>query len=123
METIYWIQRLGAIHTTSWIIFGISCIAVIVCIIVLAEIGFDRTVADYHTAIKGFKVSICVFALTLLLGIFIPSEKQLYAIYGIGGTIDYIKSNDTAKQIPDKCINALDAWVDKMITPKKEEEK
>ena len=29
-------------------------------------------------------------------------------IYGIGGTIDYVKSNETAKQLPDKYIKALD---------------
>ena len=34
------------------------------------------------------------------------------AIEWIGGTIDYIKSNDTAKQLPDKCIKALDKWAD-----------
>ena len=32
----------------------------------------------------------------------------------------YIKSNDTAKQLPDKCINALDKWVDSYV---KEENK
>ena len=26
--------------------------------------------------------------------------------------IDYIKSNETAKQLPDKCIKALDKWAD-----------
>ena len=33
-------------------------------------------------------------------------------IYGVGGTVDYIKANPTAKKLPDKCINALDKWVD-----------
>ena len=32
-------------------------------------------------------------------------------IYGVGDTIDYVKSNNTAKQLPDKCIEALDKWV------------
>ena len=36
-------------------------------------------------------------------------------IYGVGGTIDYIKSNGTAKQIPDKCVKALDKWVENLI--------
>jgi hypothetical protein len=33
-------------------------------------------------------------------------------IYGVGGTVDYIKSNDTAKQLPDKVVNALDKYLD-----------
>lgn len=35
-------------------------------------------------------------------------------IFGVGGTVDYIKSNETINQIPDKCIKALDAWVDSL---------
>lgn len=27
---------------------------------------------------------------------------------------DYVKSNETAKQLPDKCIEALDKWVDSL---------
>lgn len=26
--------------------------------------------------------------------------------------MDYLKSNPTAKQLPDKCIKALDKWID-----------
>lgn len=32
-------------------------------------------------------------------------------IYSIGGTIDYIKSNEKAKQLPDKCLQALDKYL------------
>lgn len=42
-------------------------------------------------------------------------------IFGIGGSIDYLKSNDVAKQLPDKCINAIDAWVSSLTTEKKNE--
>ena len=35
-------------------------------------------------------------------------------IFGVGSTIDYIKSNETIQEIPDKCINALDAWVESL---------
>ena len=52
--------------------------------------------------------------------IFTPTTKEALAIYGIGGTIDYIKQNPTAKQIPDKCINALDKWVDSWGVEKKD---
>lgn len=120
MQTIYWIQRLGVIHTISWVVFGISCFILLICFFVLAEIDFDRTLKGYESAWKCVKILIRIVVPTLLLGIFIPSQEQLYVIYGVGGTIEYLKENDTAKQLPDKCINALDAWVDK-ITPKEEE--
>lgn len=33
---------------------------------------------------------------------------------------DYIKNNETAKQLPDKCINALDAWVESLTQEEEE---
>ena len=35
-------------------------------------------------------------------------KNDALLIYGVGCTIDYIKSNDKAKQLSDKCIKALD---------------
>ena len=46
--------------------------------------------------------------------VFIPTTKEALLIYGVGGTIDYVKSNPVAKKIPDKCIIALDKWVDSL---------
>ena len=51
---------------------------------------------------------------------FVPSTKEALMIYGIGSTIEYLKSNEKAMQLPDKCINALDAWVEEL---NKEEKK
>ena len=43
-------------------------------------------------------------------------------VYGVGGTIDYIKSNDTAKQIPDKCVKALDKYLDNLTKEENQKE-
>ena len=40
--------------------------------------------------------------------------NEALMIYCVGGTIDYVKSNETAKQLPDKCIKALDKWADNL---------
>jgi len=48
--------------------------------------------------------------------VFIPTKKDALLIYGVGGTIDYIKQNPTAKQLPDKCVKVLDKWVDNWST-------
>ena len=47
--------------------------------------------------------------------IFIPDKKTLYVIYDIGGTLDYLKENKTAKQIPDKAILALDKYLNEQL--------
>ena len=48
-----------------------------------------------------------------------PNEKDAFLILGIGGTVDYLQNSEVAKGLPDKCINALDAWVES-ITEKKQ---
>ena len=49
------------------------------------------------------------------------TRNEALMVYGIGGTIDYIKSNDTSKQLPDKCVKALDKYLDNLT--KEEEQK
>lgn len=53
-----------------------------------------------------------------ILSVFIPSQSQLIKIVGIGGTIDYIQSNETVKQLPDKCIKALDLYLENTLNKK-----
>ena len=47
--------------------------------------------------------------------VFVPSTKDMLIIYGVGGTLDYVKENNTANQIPDKCIKALDKFIDEYM--------
>lgn len=49
-----------------------------------------------------------------------PKHKEMYRIIGIGGTIDYLRRNETAKQLPDKCIKAVDLFLNKMTEEKKD---
>ena len=49
-----------------------------------------------------------------LINFFIPTTNEALMVYCIGGTIDYIKSNETSKQLPDKCVKALDKYLDNL---------
>lgn len=79
------------------------------------------TVTEYDTQdekelhrrckIKAKNLLIISF-ICLLISCFIPSTKEMYAIYGIGGVIDYVKGNEKAKKLPDKVIDALDKYLD-----------
>ena len=64
--------------------------------------------------IKLFKYCFPTTIIVALLLIFIPTTNEALMIWGVGGTIDYVKSNDTAKQLPDKCIEALDKWANSL---------
>jgi hypothetical protein len=63
----------------------------------------------------------CTFAtlvISSLIFVFVPSTKEAVLIWGVGSTIDYLQENETAKQLPDKCINALNDWVESLSDPK-----
>ena len=49
-----------------------------------------------------------------IFAVFIPSKKDMYMIVGVGTTIDYVQKNETARQLPDKCIEALNNWVESL---------
>lgn len=116
MEEIYWLQRLGSLNSLMWCMFVIGLLVLIIYLSIRLFIGSNvfydwekKFVSSYGKIVK--KTSIITFC-SLLLAIFIPTTQEAYIIYGIGGTIDYLKDNETAKQLPDKVIDALDKWID-----------
>ena len=135
MNEIYWITRLDTICKF------LSAVAV-VCFIISTVTGifamYNRFEADdyaeggkyyncymqrFKIFLKYFKRSILVIIVSCVINVFIPTKNDALLIYGVGGTIDYIKSNDTAKQLPDKCIKALDKWVENLNEEKKQDKK
>lgn len=79
---------------------------------------YDYRGGDYvERTDKSFKIAkklLISFACVSIVSIFIPSKKEMYMILGIGGTLDYLQSSETAKQLPEKCLKALDLWVTDM---------
>lgn len=67
--------------------------------------------AQRRSKIRATRLLITGF-ISVLLCCFVPSTKEMYAIYGIGGVIDYVKGNEKAKKLPDKVIDALDKYLD-----------
>ena len=131
MEELYWITRLGALNFLFNAIIFVSLVAII---ILAVELFVIKTTSDneddkklelqvitgkvhnenmsYNFVKKQFIRAFIVFVVSIVCNVFIPTKNEALMIYGVGGTIDYIKSNDTAKQLPDKCIKALDKWAD-----------
>ena len=132
MNEIYWITRLDAICN---FLTTIAVLSFVISVVIGAFAIHNRFVADecleggkyYNCHMQRFKMflnyfkrSIIVTLVLIVINIFIPTKNDALLIYGVGGTIDYIKSNDTAKQLPDKCIKALDKWVDNLNKEKQE---
>ena len=131
MNEIYWITRLGALNFLFNAIIFASLVAIIILAMELFAIKKTPDNEDdknlelqvvtgkvhnenmyYNFVKKQFIRAFIVFVVSIVCNVFIPTKNEALMIYGIGGTIDYIKSNDTAKQLPDKCIKALDKWAD-----------
>lgn len=122
MEVLYWITRLDGIKMFLFIasaIFVIYSIASTIghCVLTGYEYSGMRTEDDYTQAKvlwdKTWLKSIIITIFVVLFNIFTPTEKDAYIIYGVGGTIDYIKNNKIATKLPDKAIKALDLYLDK----------
>lgn len=113
MSEIYWISRLDYIcnlFIVLSIIFG-----TIVAVGGFTLVVLDRSDNDYPTMLKIVKRSTLILGFSLLGVIFLPNTKQAYMIWGLGGTIDYIKSNETVQKLPDKTIQCLDKFLDKYL--------
>lgn len=112
MSILYWINVLDNINNLCIIPFVISLILGIACSLVSLFYNEDEVSFDYKGFIKIRNRIYAILIISTLVIVFLPSKSQLYIIYGVGGTIDYLKENPTAKELPDKCIKALDTWVD-----------
>lgn len=127
MSEIYWLTRLDALSTFLMVMTIFGIVYIFVCIIVILSGAADwdsygnlRDTPLYQWVEKNFLKTIWIPTLITILSIFTPTTKEALIIYGVGGSIDYLKTNDVAKQLPDKCINALDAWVESLNEEKNE---
>lgn len=123
MNEFYWITRLDSIDN---LLVAFAILAAIVFIGGLVGFGVTFDEDDFDTDSeyvrkmrKYFKkmaiISGVVFLSTSTINTFIPSTKDAYIICGIGGTFEYLKTNDKAKQLPDKVIMAIDSYLDSKI--------
>lgn len=118
MSTLYWINVLGNLNDVCMIIFEISVLFGITFFLVTIfhkdDIKADLSKVGYKRFVKVRNTNYIVLIISTLVLVFLPTKSQLYIIYGVGGSIDYLKDNPTAKELPDKCIKALDTWVDNL---------
>ena len=117
MSELYWLNVLGNLNGFCRFFMVLSIIAFVVCVI-FYFVSQDEDL--YSLTSKSIAKFIRFTLLPILIistigNTFIPDTKTLYVIYGIGGTLDYLKENKTAKQIPDKAILALDKYLNEQI--------
>ena len=119
MIEVYFLQRIANIALlfgiAFWVILIVGVVASVIFISYCCANGFDFDEDEKKTLTKvknSAKYVLYCFIFVTLGTVFTPTDKDLLVIYGVGGTIDYIKSNDKAKQLPDKVVDALTRYVD-----------
>ena len=111
MNEIYWITRLDGIC----FFLAVLCILSVMAAVVFTVLYFNQDDLKIKIS-KKLQIFLPITAVLSALGlVFIPTTKEAYLIYGVGGTIDYIQNNDTAKQLPDKVVKCADIFFDNYI--------
>lgn len=128
MNEIYWITRFDLI--SDWLVAFAVIAGILTFISVFFYLGYRSDYEKYGEESdkrwiglfsKLFKILLPCFFFFVTSSILTPTTNEAMLIYSVGTTIDYVKQSNTLQQIPDKCINALDAWVDSLTDEKKEE--
>ena len=134
MNEIYWITRFDGICVFLTLIAVFSVIATVVLFFIgLLKRGdadiyregsqtFEQNIETSKMCLHFAKRCAIIFFVSVFINFFIPTTNEALLIYGVGGTIDYIKSNDTAKQLPDKCVKALDKYLDNITKEENQKE-
>ena len=128
MSELYWIMVLDNVCFVSNMVMIIAGLLA-VCAWVVSFICYcdpdgigDDTDSDWlgYKKAKGIaskSFTACIIATSI--AVFAPSKEQMYMIVGVGTAIDYVQESESVKQLPDKCVDALNRWVDSL---NKEEE-
>lgn len=123
MAEIYWLQTIGNI---SCFLSGVFILMILLYIFlgIFLLSCMSEDLEEGIDFVKKWAIRLILPLCISIVGfIFVPSRNDIYAIYGLGGTIDYIKSNDKAKQLPDKVVDALNRYVDSIEAENKKEDR
>ena len=132
MSELYWIMvldNLCFVACTVMVVGGlVSLAAWIISAICWSEADgkedeYDPDWRSYKKAKNVATKSFTACIIATAIAMFTPSKEQMYMIVGVGTAIDYVQQNEKAKQLPDKCIDALSRWVDSLNEGSKEESK
>ena len=115
MNELYWLTRLEYIQNFLVIVMSVSGIVLFISFMLwmLSDLA-----EEVRKSLSWLKWAFATLVISSLIFVFVPSTKEALLIWGVGSTIDYIQENETAKQLPDKCINALNDWVESLSDKK-----
>ena len=113
MTEIYWITRLDAISSLFGMvaIFSFIGLFILMLLALMGDLLFKEEIKKY---IKGIKMVTISFIIGFLGVTFIPTTNDVMLMYGLGTIKEYVDSNEKAKELPDKAIDALNKYLDEI---------
>ena len=112
---MYWITRLSSIHDAFLFVFVIAMIVAVFTGVIVLSFGDDKDDNSWFKHVKKCFITSSVAVVLSGIGlVFVPKTNEALLIYGVGTTIDYVDSNETIKQLPDKAVQALDKYLDSL---------
>ena len=120
---IYWITRLDGINIFFHVINVFSTISLIIFIIILIflKLGNDRGSNAYHISIisKCFKLATLICLISSMLLLFIPSTKEMCAMY----VIPKIANSEEVKNVGKEFYDLALDWMKELHPNKVRKEK
>jgi len=97
--TLYWINRLD---TATHILIAITIICLVACLVAFLIVNDNSYCTDpVKFPVKTFSILIPLAVISILTNCFLPSTKEMYALYTIPKVINHPKIQETIKTIPD----------------------
>lgn len=117
MLEVYLITRLTALNGFFFVVALITGIIALMCVIgyvINSSEGFSYKNEQFSLKkwVRNCTITCVVFT---LFNILTPTTKDAMLIYGIGTTVDFLQENENVQQLPDKCVKALNDWVDSLV--------
>lgn len=117
MLEVYLITRLTALNGFFFVVALITGIIAFMCVIgyvINSSEGFSYKNEQFSLKkwVRNCTITCVVFT---LFNILTPTTKDAMLIYGIGTTVDFLQGNENVQQLPDKCVKALNDWVDSLV--------
>lgn len=114
MKELYFLTILDGVNDFLGAVTGIG---LAIGIIAIVAYGLVNLIEEQDIpAIKNWGITLLSLGASFgLINVFVPTTEQAAMIYGVGTVVDYVQNNEDIQKLPDKCVQALDMWVDNCI--------
>lgn len=128
MDNLYLITRLNdirAIFITLLVIAIIAFICFIILYLTQKAIILEHLHSSYDTDDNKYLckigkrytiISLVVIVISMLTICAVPTTKQGLLIFGVNEAVEFCEKHPETKQLPDKCIKALNKYLDEELT-------